>query len=61
MGGQGDQARQVSISLRIFDSSSSFPMKTTWLERGSFFSQSRSHISVKRLFTPWKTARRGLP
>jgi hypothetical protein len=36
------------------------PMKTSWLVRFSSFSQSRSQRIVKRLFTPWKMARRGI-
>ena len=54
-------ATQPSSDFLIFASSRFLPMKTSWLCRFSVFSQRRSQRSVKRLFTPWKMARRGFP
>lgn len=53
-------ARQSASCLRSFSSSSSRPIKTSWLKRASPLSHSRSQKMLNRLLTPWKTARRGL-
>src|SRR5581483_6255552 len=54
-------AMQVAKPVRILASSSSRPMKTNWLRRGSFAFQKRSGAASNIIWTPWNTTRLGWP